>query len=395
MVKILLIYETPTFCQKVDKMIKEECILHKMAVLEIESNASCALADINSFSADYVVLEMREEMALLVRELLVKCCSIPTEKMVDFYKGYHNMLWIPKIQKVMGNPKYYDMKGLIMGLSHGETGIVSAMFPKKTCNIATGGQDIYYNLKSLEWCMEHHKNGLRGIEYVIFDMYDYSYFNLDTSLGKNAVNYYLNWDGYLWDGHHFDDNKNFNYSFTQLREVMERQKYDRITQQEEQNFHFCFPSVLEASNYEEFEDDYKVKNITNVVTEKELEEYVIETSMVKKDFPETKKENLESFEKILFLLNKINPDIKIKIVLMPRCRCIEKRMEPYDKVLKTEFMENLYQMQRKYPFEIFDLKGLEEISSHREYYYDGEHLNRYGAEQFTKYFLEHCMKNVE
>ena len=43
----------------------------------------------------------------------------------------------------------------------------------------------------------------------------------------------------------------------------------------------------------------------------------------------------------------------------------------------------------------FDLKGLEEISSHREYYYDGEHLNRYGAEQFTKYFLEHCMKNVE
>ncbi len=131
------------------------------------------------------------------------------------------------------------------------------------------------------------------------------------------------------------------------------------------------------------------------MTEKELEEYQIETSVVTKDFNETKEQNMESFEKILILLNRINPDIKIKIVLIPRCSYIEKRMEPYDKVLRIEFMENLDQMQRKYPFEIFDLKGLEEISSHREYYYDGEHLNRYGAEKFTKYFLHHCMENIQ
>lgn len=300
MLKILLIYENSTFCQRVDKMIKEECILHKMEVIEIESNASHVLSDINSFGADYVVLELGKEMALLVRELLVKCCQFQQEKIVDFYKVYHNMLQIPKIQKLMSNPKYFDVKGLIMGLSHGETGLVSSMFPKKTCNIATGGQDIYYNLKSLEWCMEHHKNGLSDIEYAVFDMYDYSYFNVDTSLGKNAVKYYLDWDGYVWDGHHFDENKNFNYSFAQLREVMERQNHNQLTKQEEQNFHFLFPKVLEASDYEELDDDYKVKNITKVVTEKELEEYEIETSVVKKDFSETKKENLASFEKYWF-----------------------------------------------------------------------------------------------
>lgn len=278
-----------------------------------------------------------------------------------------------------------------MGLSHAETGIVSSMFPMQTCNIATGGQDIYYNLKSLEWCRKHHKNGLKELEYVVFDMYDYSYFNVDTSLGKNAVNYYASWDGYLWDAHHFDDNKNFNYSFSQVKEAVEAQNCGGITRQEQESFEFLFPEILENIQQEQLDDDYKVKNITKVVTEEELEEYEIETSVIKKDFNETKKENKESFEKILILLKELNPEMKIKLVLMPRCISIEKKMEPYDKVLKEEFMETLHQMQKEYSFEIFDFKGLEEISAHREYYYDAEHLNRYGAEQFTKYFLEHCM----
>ena len=50
-------------------------------------------------------------------------------------------------------------------------------------------------------------------------------------------------------------------------------------------------------------------------------------------------------------------------------------------------------MRQRYGLEIYDLKGLQEISSHREYYYDSEHLNHNGTEQFTKYFLENCMEN--
>lgn len=269
------------------------------------------------------------------------------------------------------------------------------MFPERVCNIATGGQDIYYNWKSLEWCREYHKNNLKDLEYVIFDMYDYSYFNVDTSLGKNAVNYYVNWDEYLWDGHHFDKNKNFDYSFSKLKEMIEIQNKNGITQQEQENFNFLFPKILNNFLHEHLDDDFKVKNITKVVTEQELEAYEIETSVVKNRFSETQKENKEAFEKILILLREINPNMRIKIVLMPRTSYVEKKMEPFDKILRTEYMEYLEQMQEKYLFEIFDLKSLEEISTHQEYYYDGEHLNRRGAEQFTKYFLENCMNARE
>lgn len=391
MLKVLLVYENQEISRQVESMMKIECTLGKVSVQEIQGDALHTLEDINNFEADYVVLEMRKEMAALVTELLVKNCQIPQERIVDFYKMYQGMFAGPKIQKLMKNPKYYHMKGMIIGLSHAETGIVSSMFPETTCNIATGGQDIYYNLKSLEWCRKHHKNALKDLEYVIFDMYDYSYFNVDTSLGKNAVNYYVNWDGYLWDGHHFDDNKNFEYSFVQLREIIEAQNNNGITKQDQENFKLLFPEILESFLHEQLDDDFKVKNITKVVTEQELEAYEIETSVVKKEFSETKKENRESFEKLLVLLRELNPNMKIKIVLMPRTAYVEKKMEVYDKVLRTEYMEYLEQMQKKYSFEIFDLKGLEEISAHREYYYDGEHLNRQGAEQFTKYFLENCM----
>ncbi|MBQ4531281.1 MAG: hypothetical protein IJA36_11865 [Lachnospiraceae bacterium] len=359
---------------------------------EILGDANSTLEEIKNFGADYVVLEMRKEMVSLVTELLVQNCQIELKRIVDFYKIYYGMFTGPKIQKLMKNPKYHYIKGIIMGLSHAETGLVSSMFPESVCNIATGGQDIYDNWKSLEWVREHHKNNLKDLEYVIFDMYDYSYFNVDTSLGKNAVNYYVNWDGYLWDGHHFDDNKNFNYSFAQLRQIIETQNNNGITLQEQENFKLLFPQILRNFLHEQLDDDFKVKNITKVVTEQELEAYEIGTSVVKKLFNETQKENKEAFERILILLKELNPNMRIKIVLMPRTAYVEKKMEPYDKVSRTEYMEYLEQMQEKYSFEIFDLKSLEEISTHQEYYYAGEHLNRNGAERFTKYFLENCME---
>ena len=392
MLKVLLIYENRQISHQVKSMMQIEGTLGEISVEEILGDVNRILEDINSFEADYIVLEMQKEMASLVTELLVKNCRIQQEKIVDFYKMYYGLFTGPKIQKLMKNPQYYDIKGMIIGLSHAETGLVSSMFPETTCNIATGGQDIYYNLKSLEWCRKHHKNKLKDLEYVIFDMYDYSYFNVDTSLGKNAVNYYVNWDGYLWDGHHFDDNKNFNYSFEQLRQIIETQNNNGITPQEQENFKLLFPEILNNFLHEQLDDDFKVKNITKVVTKQELDAYEIETSVVKKEFSETKRENREAFEKILILLREINPNMKIKIVLMPRTVCVEKKMEAYDKILRTEYMAYLEEMQKKYSFEIFDLKGLEEISTHQEYYYDGEHLNRKGAEQFTKYFLENCME---
>lgn len=156
-------------------------------------------------------------------------------------------------------------------------------------------------------------------------------------------------------------------------------------------FQSLFPNVFAITSFEELDDDFKVKNITKVVTAEELDAYEVETSVITKQYKETWQENEEALEQILKILRKINADMKIKLVMLPRCSCIEKRMEKYDAVLKPQYYEILHNLQKKYDFEIFDLKGAEEISSHYEYYYDGEHLNRKGAEAFTRYFIENCM----
>lgn len=67
MLKILLIYENMKVCQKIEEMLVD-CILGKVSVEEIESDALQTLADINDFEADYTVLEMGKEMVALVLE---------------------------------------------------------------------------------------------------------------------------------------------------------------------------------------------------------------------------------------------------------------------------------------------------------------------------------------
>lgn len=393
MLKVCVIYENFHFLRVVEKIARKDLVINAISISEVTSNAESVLAELRTASWDYIVIGANDELSSVVIEFLIKYGQCSRERMVVFYRAYYCMLRIPKIQKVMSNPRYFDLKGLIMGLSHAETGIVSSMFPSVTCSIATGGQDIYYNLRSLEWCMEHHKNHLRDLEYVIIDMYDYSYFNVDTSRGKNAVNYYLYWDGYIWDGHHFNENKNFNINFQQLKDIIDSQAHGGLAAGEMELFQFIFPDALSLTDYHDYDDDFKVKNIMQVVTQEELDAYVIDSSVMTKEFTETWQENENAFEEILKILRKLNADMKIKIVLMPRCKCIEERMEKYDRMLAPKFFAVLHKMQQKYGFEIFDLKGLQEISSHREYYYDSEHLNRNGAEQFTKYFIENCMEN--
>lgn len=363
----------------------------KKSIQELTAEAEKSLRELTSDEVDYIIVGAVGELVELLYKLLVKCGGYREEKIVNFYACYNSQLRIPKIQKVMNNPRYDNVKGLVMGLSHAETGIVTSMFPENTCSIATGGQDIYYNMKALEWCIEHHKNKLKDLEYVIFDMYDYSYFNIDTSMGKNALNYYINWDGYIWDGHNFDNNKNFDCDFAHVQQMLYSYRYEHVTEAEVEMFQRLFPDVLKFTNYEEYEDDFKVKCITKVATEEEVDSYEIETSVLTKEFHDTYIENVCAFEKIMRMLRTINPEMVIKLVLMPRCASVEERLKKHDSILRPRYYDILDKMQEKYKFELFDLKDLREISEHREYYYDGEHLNRKGAEKFTEYFITNCM----
>ena len=89
----------------------------------------------------------------------------------------------------MLNPSHDSYDGVILGLSNVEVGVIPSQFKAAFCNLAVSSQDIYYNLKTLEYCYENYYEKLKNLKYAIVDLHDYNYFNFDTSLSNSAVKY--------------------------------------------------------------------------------------------------------------------------------------------------------------------------------------------------------------
>ena len=90
----------------------------------------------------------------------------------------------------MNNPYYENYEGLILGMSHAEVGIIPGRLQLgNVANLAVPSQDLYYNLKTFEYCLSNYPEKISGIRNVIIDMYDYSYFNFDSSMVAKFMNF--------------------------------------------------------------------------------------------------------------------------------------------------------------------------------------------------------------
>ena len=65
---------------------------------------------------------------------------------------------------------------------------------------------------------------IKNLKHIIIDMYDYEYFNFDTSLAKNIYRYFL-WGGYNLDGHNMTRNKIYTNSLEEVRNYLLYSKY--------------------------------------------------------------------------------------------------------------------------------------------------------------------------
>ena len=63
--------------------------------------------------------------------------------------------YIPAMRadRVMTNPLYAEYEGLILGISHAEVGIAANRMTGNWANLAVSSQDIFYNYKTLEYCI--------------------------------------------------------------------------------------------------------------------------------------------------------------------------------------------------------------------------------------------------
>lgn len=86
----------------------------------------------------------------------------------------------------MADPFHTHYNGMVLEISHAEVGILPKALNGDFCNLAVSSQDIYYNMKTLKYCIDNYPNKIQDLQYLIFEMYDYTYFNYDVSLSKAA-----------------------------------------------------------------------------------------------------------------------------------------------------------------------------------------------------------------
>lgn len=345
---------------------------------------------LNQFDCIVVAINHKEfanQLVLLLTELL----GGDNRNILNYYYMFHAFVPDMVVDRVMCNNLYPDYKGMILGISHAETGLLPQCFDVPFCNLAVSSQDIYYNMKVLEYCVRTYPDKIRNLKYIILDMFDYTYFNYDVSLSKTAIKYY-DWGGYPLDEHNFEQNKNFNYHFSSIQQALFDKKYAGITEHHLDLWDTIFENVHELDEYKEFTNPREVYYRNHIVTEEQVETFNANTNIVSKVFDKTIEENKIYFDMLMQLIYALNPNMKVLLLIMPRYKGIHDKMKiPYSP-WKERFYEIIEDANKKYPFVFLDYKE-HPISANKLLYQDVSHLNYFGAVNFTRMINQYLLKD--
>lgn len=346
------------------------------------------LTEIQLDGLDYIVtVFMERRVGGNITQLLKRIFQITEDKIIDFYQFYEASIPMMTVERIMDKPFINEYEGLIVGISHAEVGIIPRRLDKKFANLAVSSQDIYYNLKTLEYCKEKYWNKVQNIQYLVIEMFDYTYFNFDISRTKQAISYYEN-GGYNLDGHNFSLNSNYEYSFEQVMAWIYKRRYGKMTDVQINAWSQLFGDAHGTMNYSEYVTYKNISDRVGMVKSEDVTEYVVETGMVKNVHEDTIRDNIQYFYEMLKLAYEWNSDMKVFVLLMPRYYEVQKKVDEACVEWKERFYYILEEARKDYKFEILDLCN-HEISKESAYYQDVSHFNYYGAVKFTDLLNEY------
>lgn len=337
---------------------------------------------------DSIVIAIKEPYQAKSVYDLLRSILQRDDMIIDFYELYYASLPPSKVDRVMANPFHSSYNGMILGISHAEVGILSSLFDGCFCNLAVSSQDIYYNMKTLQYCIDHYRNKLQCLRYLIFDMFDYTYFNYDVSLSKVAMRYYSTFGGFRHDPHHFQDNPSFSMDHDDLLLAMFSKLHPHLDARKLELWDKLFENVHIHDDHHGF-NEYSYEHLqihlrTKIVTDEEINAYRADSSIVQKIYPATIKENIQHFYDLLRSAYSIDPDIKIFCILMPRYHKAYEKVRSMYAPWKERFYAVIKETQQAYPYTFLDLTE-DPIAKKREYYFNPSHFNYYGAIQFSQY----------
>lgn len=323
------------------------------------------------------------EMKAKLLEIILSC-GINKNYVLDIYKAYMAGYSKNRFQRVMNCKLNQKLDGLILGISHGMVGIVEDKMPGNVCNLCYSSQDIYFNYLTLKKCYEQYYYEIKDLKYVVIDMFDYFYFNFDTIL-SGAFDRFVEISGFLCEER---TPWNKEQSVQQINEVLSGGIWQEgKTAWEQKLFSEFFPFARERdcgvykdiTLYDEkLEDNAILKYKDNPIIH----------AVQMKIFHHTIQFQVDNMVKLFLLLKKIQPQIRIFLVLLPKYKVVEDFEKSLNRTWKTFFMNIIGELKKDFSFELLDFKDYEEISAHKENYRDLTHLGLDGAAKFTEHLSD-------
>ena len=346
-------------------------------------NSEEAIEIDNIKPGDQIVFALKggEIDKIITQALLEK--GITEDDIIDFYKIFDLHIPAMAADRVMTNPFYAEYNGIILGLSHAEVGLLSDNFDLPTANLAVSSQDLYYNLKNLQYVEEKYSEKLSDVRYMILEMYKYNYFNYDTSLSKLAIPYY-SWGGYDKDPHNLAHNKNVTNSFEEIKQYIFMNRSRGVTAASIDAWRNLFDYDHSKVSKETYSSYYKCIDRSGIISDAEISGYDHNPGTVRNHYKETIEENIGIFNEIIDFAQKKHPGIRVYVLQMPMYKEGWERGKEYYLPWKDEFEKIINDSRREQVFEYHDMT-MDDISLDRKCWQDTEHLNYYGALKFTKH----------
>lgn len=326
------------------------------------------LEDVCQIIFDYIVITIQDRRtAWDIYDMLIHTYKLPEDSVLPFYVYANYELQDTKMRKY----ELEKVEGLIFGNSHAKCGFLEEELIIPFLNLAVDGQDIYYNYKIYQRCIADYGRRLRKLHCIIIDLYDYCYFNLDTSMSSLAMDY-IRWGGYF-DEHNFRKNHRFQKSFSE-------ELFDR------------FYLSKKNSNINDIFENIDIEQVGSCPTSRwthikekhnSLTFGPIIGAPVSKREEETIKENVKLLDQFLKEIRDFNGDIKVIFTMIPRYIDMERATEAIMKSWKQEFEEIVNNFCYKYNALFWNYKERQELSKNHMFYYDVEHLNTTGGRALT------------
>ncbi len=324
----------------VDNQVKDE--------IDVEGIPLIPIDEIRNYDYDFIIItEKNNDKSLEYKNELKKINYIKNNKIYPYFRKKRQLIIEGFDHKMQNLITKSNIELIVTGMSYAEVGIDNKVFNEETINFALSSQDIFYDYQVLKYVLQF-DNIKNNLKHVIINLAYFAFdYDMSRKISRNRVHRYYD---YFNTTHNNDDRLSVKLLDAKYVKKMDRNSYTEMTQN-------------------------KLNNIMDESTIKQTKNYAKYHSNMKHDG--IVKENKKIFKNYLDLLKQY--DINPTVVVFPVTNYY---YDNFSYEIKDRFYKIINEFKNDYNFSILDYFDKDLFDN--QDFWDGSHLNKIGAEKFTK-----------